>query len=136
MDTDIDKLIYEYKKMKAIEAAEGFLMNRTGRNLDETEKRLSIIERKRRLGLPVSDDDYEEATNEGKSFYSRVAPSAGKYGLQAIPNPKFLDPGGHGAFFKVAHQAERKLPSMLFGLPIGAAKHGKPISGIGKFFGW
>jgi hypothetical protein len=134
MDIDIDKLIHEYRKEQAMKEVARYLMSREDNTLDRTEKRLSIIEHKRRLGLPVSDDDYEEATNEGKSFFSRIAPSAGKEGLQAIPRPGFMTGKSNGAIFKFAESPRATIPSMLFGTPLGAAKHGKP-TGIGKFFG-
>lgn len=130
---DIRSLMREYQRDQAMKEAALYVLGSSNRDLDVQQKRLSILEQKQRLGMPISDDDYEEATNEGKSFYSRVAPSAGKYGLQAIPNPKFMEPHKAGKFFKVAHGVQGELPSMLHGIPLGAAKHGKP-SILGKFF--
>lgn len=128
MDIDTDKLIDVYKKERLMSTVSDYLMNRTNRNLDEEEKRLSIMEHKMRLGLPMSDDDYEEATNEGKSFFSRIAPSGAKSAMQAIPRPGFLDGKSSNSFFKIARPAEVGIESMLFGLPmdsLGAAKNGK-----------
>jgi len=130
MQSDIDKLIDVYKKERMMSAASDYVMNRGSRNLDEEEKRLAIMEHKARLGLPMSDDDYEQATNNGESFFSRIMPSAGKQALQAIPRPGFMDGKSDGAFFKIAHKAENTLPSMLFGKSLGAAKHGYGKSSV------
>ena len=130
MDIDIDRLIHEYRKEQAMKGIAQYIMSRGDEDLDRTEKRLSIIEHKRRLGLPVSDDDYEEANNEGKSFFSRIAPSAGKEGLQAIPSPNFLKGKHEGPFFKFAESPRASLPSMLFGKSLGAAKHGYGKSSV------
>ena len=86
--------MYNYQKLKMMDIASDrglqYLQNRNRNKMDEELAALSIIEKKRALGLPETSDDYERAVNDDKNFYSMLAPSIGKRGLQAIPGPTLL----------------------------------------------
>lgn len=98
-NSEIGSVLHEamqnYQRMKLLDLASDrglqFLQGRKASKLEEEERALSILEKKRHLGLPETSEDYERATNEGKSFYSMLAPSLGRRGIQAIPGPDPLN---------------------------------------------
>lgn len=102
-----------------------YYANRNRRNLEDKERMLSIMEKKRKLGLPESDADYEQAVNEDKPFYAPAQNSVGKRVLQAIPGPNLLEHKPQG-FFQIARNAADALPSFNSSqsLHLGSNKYG------------
>lgn len=86
--------MYNYQRLKMMDIVSDralqFAQNRSRNKMDEELAALSIIEKKRALGLPETSSDYERAVNDDKNFYSMLAPSLGKRGIQAIPGPTLL----------------------------------------------
>ena len=112
----INTIFDRYEKMKLLEKLGGVVEDRYFRNpLDEEDKKLSILTKKKMLGLPIDSEDYEDATNTGESFYSQVAPSLAKHGIQAIPGPSFMSGAKHPPvepIYQVASFVEDLLPSV------------------------
>jgi len=87
MNVDLDgenfkDLLKEYYKAKFLhdlqaKAVHSFLPNDI-EDLELKEKKLNIITKKKNLGIPLNDDDYELAVNEDKPFLQKNA------GLMAI----------------------------------------------------
>jgi hypothetical protein len=108
--------------------------------LDEVDKRLSIRLKKRALGLPMSDDDYETATNDGLSFKTTGATAAfGRHLSQYVPAPDFLKGAPARGLMEtsfpktIAADAGEYLLSS--GLRVAGGKYGGAIRGAGRFFG-
>jgi hypothetical protein len=136
----IDKALSTYYKWKmADRVLDAGLDKLGGPSLDEVEKRLSIRTKKKALGLPYDDDDYETATNEGLSFSQKGAVAAfGKHIADRVPAPDFLNPSKarglmETSFPKTASGAFGALLSS--GISTAGGKYGRGISGIAKFFG-
>lgn len=86
-----------YKWMLANKVADFGIGAVSGRNEDERlarkDKILEIAQRKRALGLPYDDADYEEATNNDRPFRtSGAVPAFGKRLSNLVPEPNFLQP--------------------------------------------
>ena len=115
-NVDLDELLkhyYHYRLAQDVgDRALDFVTNRSKNKLDEKEKLLSIMQKQRELGLPMDSDDYEDATNNGKSFYSQIMNSTGKRVLQAIPGPRALDHTPR-PFFRIAEAVTDELPSVI-----------------------
>lgn len=113
----IDQALLSYYKYRMIESAGDKLIDRFFTNkpeqesLEQQERQLNILARKRQLGMPTSDKDYERAVNSDQSFVSHSLPLFGKRTLQAIPNPKFFSPHRE-PYFKIAESISDALPSM------------------------
>jgi hypothetical protein len=75
---------------EALDFGAKYLMPDEDAELNRESRRLEVIQRKRALGMPVSTDDYERATNEDVPFHSRSLPIFGGHALQAIPEPGFM----------------------------------------------
>lgn len=108
--------------------------------LDEVDKRLSIRLKKKALGLPMSDDDYEHATNDGLSFTQKGAVAAfGKHVAPYAPAPDFLKGAPARGLMEtsfpktIASDAGEYLLSS--GLRAAGGKYGGAIRGAGRFFG-
>lgn len=108
--------------------------------LDEADKRLSIRLKKRALGLPMSDDDYETATNDGLSFTQKGAVAAfGKHIAPYAPSPDFLKGAPARGLMEtsfpktIAADAGEYLLSS--GLRVAGGRYGGAIRGAGRFFG-
>jgi len=134
----IDRALSTYYKWKMADRVLDAGIDRlNGPDLDEVEKRLSIRTKKKALGLPYDDDDYELATNEGLSFTQKGAVAAfGKHIAKTIPAPDFLNPSiGRGlmetSFPKTASEFGGLLSS---GISTAGGKYGRGLSGIAKFF--
>lgn len=133
---------YQRLKMLDIVSDRGlqYLQNRHSNKMLDEERALSILEKKRRLGLPETSEDYERATNEGKSFYSMLAPSLGKRGLQAIPGPKFLERKlSHPSLMpkpspSIAVSASDLIPSLKLLQNLGGLRYGGRIGRIANAF--
>ncbi len=107
--------------------------------LDEADKRLSIRLKKKALGLPMSDDDYEVATNEGLSFTQKGAVAAfGKHIAPYAPSPDFLKGaparGLMETSFPKTIAADAGSHLLGSGLRAGG-KYGRAIRGAARFFG-
>lgn len=124
---DVMKTYYGYRIASDItDRGTDYFLNRGSKNLEDKERMLSIMEKKRRLGLPESDADYEQAVNEDKPFYAAAQNSVGKRVLQAIPGPNLLEHKPQG-FFQIARNAADALPSMnnsMQSLHLGSNKYG------------
>lgn len=54
---------------------------------------LDIKMKRRALGLPMSDEDYEDATNENRPFHTAgVVAAFGRHASPYVPEPGFLQP--------------------------------------------
>jgi hypothetical protein len=134
-----------YQKLKMLDIASDrglqYLQNRNSNKMLEEERALSILEKKRRLGLPETSEDYERATNEGKSFYSMIAPSLGKRGIQAIPGPFSLGrKANHPSLLSkpspsIAVSASDLIPSLKLLQNLGGLRYGGRIGRIATAFG-
>lgn len=92
-DKILNSLQMRYEAMQLSDQVADSLWESEDEKLDREDKRLSIAQRKRALGLPWSDDDYEKATNDGLSFTQKGALAAfGKAAADRIPAPSFLKP--------------------------------------------
>lgn len=90
-DKLLDALERRYAAMKLTDRVTDSMFESEDEKLNREEKRLSIAEHKRALGLPYSDDDYENATNNGLSFTQKGAVAAfGKHLSDRIPAPGLL----------------------------------------------
>lgn len=112
----INTIFDRYERMKLMEKIGSFAEDRYFKNpKDEEEQNLNISLKRKMLGLPIDSGDYEDATNEGRSFYSKVAPSLAKHGIQAIPGPSLLSGVKHPPIepvYKVATFVDSLLPSV------------------------
>lgn len=140
----LSQAMMNYHKLKMLDIVSDrglqYLQNRKANELAEEERALSILEKKRRLGLPETSEDYERATNEGKSFYSMIAPSLGKRGLQAIPGPfSFGRKANHPSLMpkpspSIAVSASDLIPSLKLLQNLGGLRHGGRIGRIATAF--
>ncbi len=119
-DENIQSMLNAYYRGKALDSGLDYLSNHRDNRLRHQDLELSIVQRKRSLGLPVSSDEYNEAANEPQSFFSLMAPSMTKRALSSIPGtvPKSQP------FFKVATAVEDLLPSIGKSSKYGASKYG------------
>lgn len=136
-------LLGSYFKTKAMADIGESVLDRVYKSpkekLDEVDKRLGIRQKKKALGLPYSDDDYELATNNDLSFTQKGAVAAfGKHISKMVPDPSFLPSPGkwfsmETSFPKttLSHGVEQILSN---GLRIGG-KYGRGIGAIGRIFG-
>lgn len=137
-DAGMESLLKQYMKYKLMgDVGEGVLKKVTGiggdldQGLKHTELQLAIMEKKRRLGLPVSGDDYQDASNNDQSFYSRMKPTLAAHALQAIPGPSTMQHVPQIPFFKVAHAIEDAIP---LSAKQGGSFYGK-LARAGSFLG-
>jgi hypothetical protein len=142
----IDRALSSYYKWKIADkvvdaGVNHFSGGNTRDRLDETEKRLSIRLKKKQLGLPMDDDDYELATNEGLSFTQKGAVAAfGKRAAESIPRPDFLKPPtGHGlmgsAIPKTTSYAGAGDYLLSSCMRASGAKYGRAAGIVRRFFG-
>lgn len=131
----VDKAFDRYERMQMMNKIGNFVQSRfLADPLDSEDRHLSIALKKRALGLPIDSDDYEDATNNEKSFYSQIMPSGVKHGMQSIPGPGFLSGNKSQPiepFYKVANAGDELLPSMLKTSTKGATNAGT-ISRLGS----
>ncbi len=116
-----DKLINAYYRSKALDTGMDYVTNHGDNKLRHQDLELSILERKRALGLPISSDDYQEAANTRGGITDQLFPVALNRGLAAIPGA--IEPK-HQPFFKVAHSIEDLLPSIGKTTQYGAKANG------------
>lgn len=139
LDSDtLNQAFDRYERMKMLEKLGSVAEDRYFRNpLDEEEQKLSILQKKKSLGLPMDSSDYEDATNNDKSFFSTIAPSLKKRGIQAIPGPSPFDGVKHDPVFKVATFVDRLLPSVEKSstkISKGAYYGGAKLPGLARYF--
>ncbi len=82
--SELAKAMEGYKLMGR--ATDYALPNTEMEDLDLQDRRLSVMQRRRALGLPMDSDDLEEANNTGSSFLTRMRDLAGFRTVQAIPD--------------------------------------------------
>ena len=120
----LDAALKKYQQTELLKGLEQAFEHRYMRDpLEIEERKLSILTKKRQLGLPVSDSDYEDATNENESFYSHIMPGLRRRAFQAIPEPNFLGAKKPpvAPLFNIGKPAEDLV--MLGGIPLGSAKN-------------
>jgi hypothetical protein len=86
---------------RAIDTIGGAFWEGAGEKRTRQNQELDIRLKRKQLGLPMDDEDYEDATNDDFPMrtFSRGALAA-KHATQMIPEPAFLK---QPAFFKYAH---------------------------------
>lgn len=139
----VDRAIRGFYRTKALESAGDsaldWLIDTDDEKLDRENKRLRNAQMRRSLGLPMSDDDYELATNEGLSFRQKGAVAAfGKHVAKTVPEPGFLTPPAARGLLESSFPKTTKLAdagSYLLSNSMRAAggKYGGGI--LGRFFG-
>jgi hypothetical protein len=80
-----------YTRHKAFDFLADELYESEDEKLEREDQRLSIGLKRRQLGLPWTDDQLENATNDDSPFWTRSRNLAGLRTLQAIPSPSLLD---------------------------------------------
>lgn len=136
----IDRALATYYKWKMADRVLDAGIDRfTGKDdLDELDKRLSIATKRKALGLPFDDDDYELATNEGLSFTQKGAVGAlGKAVADRMPYPDFLSPPkGRGLMETSFPKTATGVASLLSsGVSTAGGKYVRGLSAVSRFFG-
>lgn len=94
-------LVRKYWKYKALDEmsnkALDMVYTSPKEKMDSEQEKLDILLKRKQLGMPISDKDYEQATNNGQSFISHSLPLFGRKTAQAIPDPSFMK-GNHQPF--------------------------------------
>lgn len=114
----INKALGSYYRTRFVENAGEQVLGRVfggGRNLQDEDTKLSIAMKKRALGLPLDDDDYETASNDELPFKTSSVTLAGRKVEQLIPEPGFL---------RESARVPRTL-SAIFGTALKAVPKGK-----------
>jgi len=94
-----------------------FLPDSEEEDLATQERLLSIAMKKRALGLPMTSDAYELASNEQIPFTTRMTGLAGRELIQKIPDPSLLEPlSGKLPWMRPAPIAERGVLNALTGI--------------------
>ncbi len=117
-DPDLERLLKAYETNRAVGYGVDYLAGRKDKKLQRQDLELSIMQKKKGLGLPTSSEDYEDLTNEG-NFHQLLAMKLAKRGLNAIPDP-IPSVSPRQPFFKVATAVEDLLPSLGKSKNIGA----------------
>lgn len=130
MDENLLNLAFDrYQRMRMMDKIGNFALDRyTGDSqLDRQEKMLSILAKKRMLGIPDSSDEYEDSINGSSSLWSSIGPSLGNKALSKIPEPFSLTP-----HYKVAHSVADMLPSSLSNIAKAGSKYGSRLGALGR----
>lgn len=85
---ELAETMHGYKLMDR--ATDAFMPNNEMEDLDLQDRRLSVMMRRRALGLPMDSDDLEAANNSDTPFMTQMTTLAGNRALQAIPSPGLL----------------------------------------------
>lgn len=116
------ELIALYYKTRLINDLQTRFLPTEEQSLDRDLKKLDVVSKKRMLGIPLTDDDYEDAVNDEKPFLQR------NLGMMAVGGSAILG------------RALKPLPSLkAFEKPTvmnyGAAPKLNDLGGIFKYFG-
>lgn len=130
MQRDVtNNLVNAYYKHRFVEYLGDLYLTKNRRALEDKERMLNIMAKQRSLGIPMETEDYEQAVNEDKPFYSQLMRSGSKRALQAIPSPSFLTGEKHTPFFKIAESVASELPSFKK-IPSKGAKYAGSIGRV------
>jgi hypothetical protein len=116
------ELIALYYKTRLLNDLQNRFLPTEEQSLDRDLKKLDLVSKKRMLGIPLSDDDYENAVNEEKPFVQR------NLGMMAVGGSAILG------------RALKPLPSLkAFEKPAvmnyGSATKLNDLGGLFKYFG-
>lgn len=131
----------QYAKYKTLselgdEAMERLIPSKK-KKLERINAELEVQMKRRALGLPWSDDVYEDATNNDLSFKQKgVVAAFGNHVSKLVPEPGFLTPKGGRGLLETSFPKTTKLADAgSFLLSSGLRAGGKYGSAIGRFFG-
>lgn len=128
--SDIENAVGMYVRGQALHGAGSMLRERylpsEEEQLRKKKLKLEIANQKRALGLPTSDEDYEDAVNNDKSFVQRALPAFGRETARRIPSPGLLQHAPSSTLVEA-------IPKKLLGGLHGGRFRGLGV--IGRIFG-